>query len=148
MPYTAEVLPADDIIALFQTNWDVNASLPLPTFIDINDGTRGRHSLRSSDLVLVKVDSPSLEETPIGNWVYVNRTTRMLLEIWTETSRQRLWDIAGELRRIAHLFRHTMTNYQRIQWNRFEELIDTEMNAWAGRATVTLENNGVLAETT
>jgi|TARA_R110000765_G_scaffold404508_1_gene500772 hypothetical protein len=106
-----------------------------------------RIDLNRGDYVIVKSGSPSFKEDPIGNWQYVNRTSAVSVNIQTKVSRQRLYDLMAEIRRIAHVRRHSMTNYQRLQFVTFTESIDSEVNVWVGTVELELINNAVLAET-
>ena len=106
-----------------------------------------RFDLNVNDHFIGRAGSPAIEEEPIGNWTYGNRTYNLDLEVYTLTSRQRLYDLARELRRICHARIHSLSNFQRQRFVNFQELTQEQANVWAGTITVTLENNAVLLET-
>ena len=108
-----------------------------PTRIDLNRG----------DVLIGQPSSPTVEEIPEGNWKYVNRIYAVSLEITTKTSRQRLYDLMAEVRRICHARRHSMTNFQRLQFVAFNEAVDDQLNVWVGTIEIRLVNTNVLAET-
>ena len=148
--YSASPVPSQIVKTLFDNNWDTKEGiLPKPSFIDVNEALdrRARADIRQADQIIIRVDTPAEEETPIGNWTYGNRIVRVLLEIYTNTNRQRLFDLQAEIRRICHAFRHTTPNYQRIQYKTFNELTQENINIWTGRVIIELVNSAVLLET-
>ena len=87
-----------------------------------------------------------MEETPLGNWTYVNRTYVVNINLQTRESRQRLYDLMQEVRRICHARRHDMTNFQRIQFLNFNEEVGEQFNVWNGTINIQVVNDNVLAE--
>ena len=147
MPYSPEPLPTNDIITMLDTYWDTNSgNIPEPTFHDVNDVTSNRVNFRINDVIVVHIDVPTQEEQPIGTWVYGNRRTRLALETYTRVGRQRLYDINKEIRRICHVRMHSETNYQRLQYVSFTELVDAEFQIWIGRTILELVNSAILLE--
>ena len=53
----------------------------------------------------------------------------------------------AEVRRVLHLRRHALTNFQRIVFIGFDEEVAEQANMWTGTIDIELENNGVLLET-
>ena len=43
---------------------------------------------------------------------------------------------------------HSLTNFQRIKFQDFNEANSEQVNIWTGTVTVQLENNAILLETT
>ena len=113
---------------------------------DTNDPLR--YNLNVGDALVGRAGSPAVEETPIGNWKYGNRVYNISLEIHTNNGRQRLYDIAREVRKICHARMHSLTNFQRVRFLSFEELTQEQVNIWMGTISIQLENNCVLLETT
>lgn len=148
MPYSAETLPSLIVRNMLNTQWNTQGgSIPTPTFVDVGGVSQPiRVDLNRGDYVLVRGDTPTEEETPIGSWQYGNRLTRVLLELYTQSGRQRLYDLLQEVRRVVHNQMHSLANYQRIRYNSFNELTNEQENIWAGRVILTLENNAVLLE--
>ena len=100
------------------------------------------------DVLFGRAGDPAIEETPIGNWTYGNRVYNISLEVYTNTSRQRLYDIVKEVRRICHARIHSLTSFQRIIFAAFSEDTQEQVNIWTGSITIQLENNAILLETT
>ena len=84
---------------------------------------------------------------PLGNHKYGNRFYNVELEVFTLTSRQRLYNLMREVRRIMHARRHSLTNFQRQIFTTFNEEVGEQANIWTGTIQIQLENNGVLLET-
>ena len=43
---------------------------------------------------------------------------------------------------------HSLTSFQRIQFEAFTESTQEQVNVWTGAITIKLENNAILLETT
>ena len=85
--------------------------------------------------------------TPIGNWKYGNRVYNVELDIYTLNSRQRLYNLMQEIRRITHNRKHSLTNFQRQQFMGFSEEVSEQANMWFGTVSIELVNNAVLLDT-
>ena len=107
-----------------------------------------RFDLNVGDHVIGRTASPALTETPIGNRKYGNRVYNIELELYTLTSRQRLYNLMREIRKLVHARMHSLTNFQRQTFQNFTEEVAEQANIWTGTITIQLENNGVLLETT
>lgn len=137
---------------MLSANWiPANTGNITPTFIDVNssvgEGQRaGRAEIRVNDTIMIRSDVPSLIERPIGTWHYGHRTSRVLVEPYTATSRQQLYDIMLEIRRICHSQLHALTDYQRVQFISMNELVDENLNQWVGKILIELLNSAVFLE--
>ena len=151
MAYTAEAIPVTIVESLLDTYWDTNSgNIPKPSMVDVNNATDPLRAdlINTGDYLLLKADTPTFEETPIGTWVYGNQRHSVLIEVYTATSRQRLYDLVKEVRRICHARMHNLTNFQRIRFIRFSENTEAQVNVWTGTVLIQLENNAILLETT
>ena len=127
-----------------------NASnVAAPTFIEVNVSAQSlRYDLNVKDALLFRAGTPSITEEPVGNrWEFVNRVYNVELELSTQVSRQRLYNMAQEVRRICYARRHSMTNFQRIQFEGFNELAQEQANIWVGTISIQLVNSAVQAST-
>ena len=147
-----EPLPANDVLNILDATWvfgKVAGTSKKPGFIEVTGaGDPLRIDLNVNDQIVGKVGTPALEEQPIGNYKYGNRTYLVELEVYTLANRQRLYDIMREIRRIIHVKVHGLTNFQRIRFVSFSELTQEQVNLWTGVITIQLENRAVLLETT
>tara|TARA_R100000306_G_C4333552_1_gene121533 strand:- start:171 stop:620 length:450 start_codon:yes stop_codon:yes gene_type:complete len=146
-----EPVPVNEFLTDIQAQWtysNVAGTSAKPAFVEVTgDDEPMRFNLNVNDHFVGRAGSPALEETPIGNWKYGNRTYSLEIEVYTLTSRQRLYDLMREMRRICHARRHALTNFQRQQFVNFQELTQEQANIWAGTVSINLENNAVLLET-
>jgi hypothetical protein len=148
----ASLVAQDDVKALLDAQWNAsNVTEPTMRVINHND-TQIRHDLvNAGDLLTVRADSPYFRETPVGNHTYGHRVYNVLLELWTTNAsdgRDRLYDLAEEIRRILHNKRHGMTNFQRIIFLGMDEIgIEENEQVWGAQVQVELENRAVLLET-
>ena len=83
----AEVLPITTFLNQLDggspSNWNTS-NVVKPAFIEVN-GTNEpfRFDLNVGDQVIGSAGSPALEEPPIGNWKYGNRTYNIELTLYT-----------------------------------------------------------------
>ena len=127
--------------------WNTS-NVAAPSFIEVNVSAQSlRYDLNVKDALLFRAGSPTLSEEPIGNWQYVNRVYNVDLELSTQISRQRLYNMVQEIRRICYDRRHSMTDFQRLQFEGFNETTQNQANIWVGTVSIQLVNNGVQAST-
>ena len=69
------------------------------------------------------------------------------MEIYTRKSRQQLYNLMREVRRICHARKHSLTNFQRLQFSSFNEMVGEDVNVWVGVVEVLVVNTNILAET-
>ena len=93
-----EPLPVSDVLSELNTQWNAS-NVAKPTLIEYNGGqtTTMRIDLNNSDYVIAQPGVPTLDETPIGNWSYVDRNYAVSIELMTKNSRQRLYDLMAEI---------------------------------------------------
>ena len=146
-----EPVPINEFLTDVNNQWtysNVSGTSAKPAFVEVTGSDEPmRFNLNVNDHFVGRAGSPALEETPVGNWKYGNRVYSLELEIFTLVSRQRLYDLMRELRRICHSRKHALTNFQRQQFVSFQELTQEQANVWAGTISINLENNAVLLET-
>ena len=144
----AEPIAVTDILSELNTQWNAS-NVTRPQLVELN-GPEGifRIDLNRADYIIGQPGSPTMEETPIGNWKFVERTYSVTLSVQTRDSRQRLYNLMREIRKICHVRRHEMTNFQRLQFLNFNEDTTEQANVWTGTVSVQLVNQNVLAEIT
>ena len=144
----AEPIAVTDILSELNTQWNAS-NVTKPQLVELN-GPEGvfRIDLNRADYIIGQPGSPTMEETPIGNWKFVDRTYSVTLSVQTRDSRQRLYNLMREIRKICHVRRHEMTNFQRLQFLNFNEDTTEQANVWTGTVSVQMVNQNVLAEIT
>ena len=143
------IIPVNIISTMLTTNWNTqNGTLPAPIAFVVNSGTTPiRYDLNRGDHLVIKTGVPTEREDPIGTWIYTNRVWPIVVEIVTKDSRQRLWNLKDEVRRICHSQMHLLSNFQRIQFKQFSEMSEETQNVWRGRVEIELVSSAVLLET-
>ena len=142
-----EPIPIDDVFTDLDSQWNAS-NVTKPSFIKVNAANQPiRFDLNVGDHLIGRTGSPAMEETPIGNWKYGNRTYNIEIELFTLNGRQRLFNLMQEIRRICHARIHSLTNFQRQQFISFSEETGEQVNVWTGTVEIFLENNAVLLET-
>lgn len=143
----SEPVAVTDVLSELNTNWNAS-NVVKPQLIEMTGATDSiRINLNRGDYLIARPGSPTLEEIPVGNWKYVNRTYNIEVELQTKLSRQRLYDLMREIRKICHVRRHLMTNFQRIQFQNFSETVGEQVNVWIGTIQIQTINENILAET-
>ena len=146
-----EPIAVTEFITDLESQWthtNVSGAGKKPGFIEVTGASEPmRYNLNVNDQIIARPSGPALQEIPIGNRKFGNRIYNITLELYTQTSRQRLYDVMREIRRICHSRIHSLTNFQRIQFMDFNELTNAQANVWAGTISVQLVNNAVTLET-
>ena len=137
-------LPVRDYLEDLEAQFTpTNTGSEMPKFLEATEDNKPIYfNLTAGDTIVGKMGLPSFEETPIGNWKYVNRVYNLELELYTSTNRQRLYNLVQEIRRLAYSRRHKLTNFQRIEWQQFNELPEGKTNIWHGTIRLQLVNDG------
>ena len=142
-----EPIPIDAIMTDLNSQWNAS-NVTKPTLITVNKTNEPiRYDLNRGDMLIGRTGSPSFDEQPIGNWKYGNRTYNIEMELFTLDSRQRLFNLMQEIRRICHARKHSLTNFQRQEFIDFNEEVSDQVNLWTGTLGIQLQNNGVLLDT-
>ena len=142
-----EPIPIDAVMTDLDGQWNAS-NVTKPSLTTVNGASQPfRFDLNVGDHIIGRTGSPAMDEEPLGNHKYGNRTYGIELELYTLTSRQRLYNLLQEVRRIMHARRHSLTNFQRQMFQGFDEEVGEQANMWTGTVTIQLENNGVLLET-
>ena len=142
-----EPLPINEFITDLEGQWTAS-NVSKPAFIEVTGANEPiRFNLNVNDHVIGRAGNPALQETPLGNWTYGNRIYNLELEVHTLNSRQRLYDLMRETRRICYARASSLSNFQRIQFMSFTELTAEQVNLWSGTISVQLQNYAVTLET-
>ena len=142
-----EPIPIDAIMTDLNSQWNAS-NVTKPTLITVNKTNEPiRYDLNRGDMLIGRTGSPSFDEQPIGNWKYGNRAYNVEIELWTLNSRQRLYNLMQEVRRICRARMHSLTNFQRQEFIDFNEEVSDQVNLWTGTLGIQLQNNGVLLDT-
>jgi len=141
-----EPMPAKEFIDELNSQWN-SSNVTEPNYIVVTGANEQiRYDLNKGDYIIARPGT--IQEIPIGNYKYADRVYGVDLEVYTNNSRQRLYNLMREVRKIIHARMHSLTNFQRQTFQNFSEEVSEQANMWTGTITIQLENNGVLLETT
>ena len=142
-----EPIPIDAIMTDLNSQWNTS-NVTKPNLITVNKTNDPiRFDLNVADHLIGRTGSPSFDEQPIGNWKYGNRVYNVEIELWTLNSRQRLYNLMQEVRRLCHARMHSLTNFQRQEFMEFTEDVADQVYLWTGTIAIQLQNNAVLLDT-
>ena len=142
-----EPIPIDAIMTDLDSQWNAS-NVTKPSMITVNKANEPiRYDLNVGDHIIGRMGSPAFDEIPIGNWKYGDRIYSVEIELWTLNSRQRLYNLMQEIRRITHNRMHSLTNFQRQEFIDFNEEVSDQVNIWTGTIEIELVNNAVLLDT-
>ena len=92
-----EPVPINEFLVDVENQWaysNVAGTSAKPAFVEVTgDDEPMRFNLNVNDHFVGRAGSPALEETPIGNWKYGNRTYSLEIQVYTLTSRKRLYEL-------------------------------------------------------
>ena len=143
-----EPIPIDAVMTDLNSQWNAS-NVTKPTLTTVNGANQPfRFDLNAGDHLIGRTGSPAMSETPIGNRKYGDRSYSIEIELYTLNSRQRLFNLMREVRKITHARMHSLTNFQRQTFISFAEEVSDQARVWTGTISISLENSAVLLETT
>jgi len=147
-PYTFPIvfgtgnIPASILKTLFEAHWETwDDNVPQPAFVIITDQLW--YNIDANSVVFIKEESGGKTEYERDTYFYKDIIIKMILEIYTRTSLQRLYDLKKELRRIIYGWKHDISPYQFMKYDYFLELTSGEMNIWRGQIALSFESHRI-----
>lgn len=153
--YTPEPIPSLMIKQLLDTEWDetLQQKIPKPHIIDVGENIRVDIKLGDSprDWIEVSLSNSGEREIWRGEWQYSDIVAEVQCKIETALSRQRLYDLMQQVRRIVRVNKHNRdflgSTFQVLRYTRFTENVAGKANTWEGTCFMQLEAAGVDQET-
>ncbi len=139
----SEPVPPEIIRDLIKDKWKTDLQHPRPEVHVMNDTEYpGQGNLRISDWVIV--DMSSMDESQRGfTYQFKDIEIPIAIEIHTVVSRQRLYDVMAEVRRIIYANHVATRPYQMIYWDSFSEDSEGMHRYWKGTCQIRLTSLGV-----
>ena len=142
-------LPMEDLIDLIEAQWNNSNATDPAYYIKLNtDNHAVTVDTRRGSVVIGRPATTTMTIEPIGNWTYGNINYSVAIEIKSSGSRQVLYDMVWEIKRILFNQKHGMTNFQRVAFEDFNEEVEENINMWSGVIQVGLQNASVKLDTT
>jgi len=151
MAYTAEPIPGLIIKTLLDTEWDqsLQQKIPKPNIREVGEELRVDLKLgdAAQDWVEIAVTPAGEREMWRGNWTYADITVELQIKIFTAVSRQRLYDLKQQIRRIIRVNQDNREYlgdiYQVVRYLRFVETVTGKIKNWEGVCFCQIEAAGV-----
>lgn len=138
-----EPVPGEIFRDLLEQEWIETEVCPRPKIVIVNDLAAAQQwNLRLADLVVV--DANRLQEEQRGfRYEYKDIEVPVALDISSADSRQRLYNVMAECRRIVYRWMMAARPYQQLYWDGFTDTSDGSKNVWTGTATFRATSRGV-----
>jgi hypothetical protein len=145
---TAENDPLSDMKTLLDESWIESATFPKPELDISNDPDNAvqRLDMTSNDIILITTGGGEQIKYR-GNIQYYDRYYPVTLTIQTSISRGRLRNLWKMCKAIFFDNKWAFPSYQLIVMQRYTEMLNTDTNVWRAIVEVSLQSNGVSAET-
>ena len=146
--YTKEPVVPEIVRDILKTNWDnYGGKIPQPTLVEVNipEEAQMRYNFQGRDYIFIQPDITGEKATPRDTFRYWDLTFNITLTIYTAQSRQRLYDIKKEIRRIFIYKMHdtTVNQYQLLRYGSFTEHPQEALKIWKGQVRISFESVGV-----
>src|SRR3990167_2273130 len=145
MVYSSESIGTSVIQSLLDTNGDDNeGNIPKPLLLEATSvEPRLNLSVEGDDVIIIRSEDAGIQENWRDHYAYADWTVFIRVEIYTIASRQRLYDLMQEVRRIIRAQKHNVGAYQLARYVSFSELTQEQLNFWAGFCRISLESKGI-----
>ncbi len=144
--YSAETIPSALLKTLLETYWDTrqNDEIPLPVVVEVTSEEQMQDLNNQGDRIIIRSDTAGEREQLRDSWKYKDTTVTYILTLQTVESRQRLYDLKQEIRRLMHVYMHnkTLTGFQALIYDSFLEKSDLAQNFYEADIRIRLVSVG------
>lgn len=135
----AEPVPCEIVRDLLRYAWVAVNRLPAPEIHIMNDITMEGEQMHLDRADYVIIGETSIDENQHGHtYEFKDFSVAVPIEIHTRRSRQRLYDLMAEVRRIVYTFQRSIRPYQQMYYDRFQETSEGQHNYWKGVCSIRL----------
>ena len=141
---TNAAIPSTIISELLDDQWEV-VNVAKPFILEVNAPLDAvlRFDLNRGDALFVRAE-PATEQYRYHNaQKYFTKTAAVVVEIHTKQTRQILYNLMEEIRRICEVNTHLLDDFQFMKFTNFTEYTDEELNVWKGVVKIQMESSGV-----
>ena len=155
MAYTAEPIPGHIVKTLLDEKWDatLQQKIPKPHIHEVGEEIRVDIKLGDTvkDYAEVSMSTAGEREVWRGPWSHADIVAEVQVKLTTAESRQRLYDLMQQVRRIVRVNKHNRDYlgdvFQALRYVRFQENVTGRVKNWEGVCYMQLEAAGVEQET-
>jgi len=127
---------------LLRDQWRTSIQLPQPEIHVLNDVEYPEQGHMRSDWIIISMSS--MDEQQRGyRYEFKDFEIPIQFEIHTIQSRQRLYNLMAEVRRIIYKNHIVVRPYQMVYWDSFEEDSDGMHRYWKGMCNIRATSEGV-----
>jgi hypothetical protein len=146
--YSAEASPPQTVKDQLDTYWvTYDGTITEPTMVVVNDpdDLKTRIDFGSTDHLIIYLAPGGESEAWRSNWEYKDNRVEVLIDIYTSTSRQQLYNLKQVIRDVIRMKKDDKTNntYHFLRYISFIESNQEELNVWKGTIKVAFEQEGV-----
>lgn len=137
----AEPVPPEIVRDLLRYAWIEVSRLPQPEIHIKDDTTIPGEQMHLDRTDFIVIGETGVVERQHGHtYEFKDADVTVPVEIHTKHSRQRLYDLMAEVRRIIYTYQRAIRPYQQLYYDRFDERSEGQHNYWQGVCTVRLTN--------
>lgn len=133
----AEPVPPEIVREMIRHAWVVAARLPKPEIHIMNDITMNSEQFHLDRSDYIIIEEIRVDERQRGfDYLYKDIDVTVPIRIHTKNSRQRLYDLMAEVRRIIYTYQRAIRPYQQLYYDNFQEQSVGQHLYWQGVCTV------------
>jgi len=134
-----EPVPAEIMRDLISWAWVQAGTLPRPEFRIKDDVQQDAEQMWLGRADWVVIGETRVDERQHGfTYEFKDIDITVPIEIHTKNSRQRLYNVMAEVRRIIYTYQRVLRPYQQLYWDSFQEQSEGLHKYWRGTCTVRL----------
>jgi len=138
-----EPVPNEIFRDLLLQEWAATEQCPRPDIFVVNDKDNpGQANLRLGDVIIVDADEVT-EQQRGHRYEHKDVEVPLYLNIQTVISRQRLYNLMAESRRIIYKWMMAARPFQQLYWDRFVDESEGKKNFWMGTCHIRATSAGV-----
>jgi len=140
----AEPVPPEIVRDLIRSAWIAVDRLPKPEIHVMNDITMAGEQMHLDRADYIIIGEVRADEKQRGySYTFKDVDVVVPIEIHTKNSRQRLYDLMAEVRRIVYTYKQAIRPYQQIYYDTFQESAVGQHLYWRGTTTIRLTSRVV-----
>lgn len=139
------MIPSLFLKDLLTDNWkSENIKKPKIVEVNVTPEAAARYNFRRNDHIFIQTSSEGETET-YRDVAYADNTFGLELHLVTAESRERLYDLKDEIRRVLRVKRLDLDtdDYQLLRYLGFTESVMEESKVWKGLVRVRFESIGI-----
>jgi hypothetical protein len=135
----SEPVPPEIVRDLLRSAWMPTQRLPRPEIHIQDDVTLPGEQVHLARADYILIGETTIEERQAGHrYEYKDIDVTVTIGLYTKHSRQRLYDMMAEVRRIVYTYQRSLRPYQQLYFDSFVEDSSGKHGFWAGSVQIRL----------